>query len=123
MVAESRGICVNYGAVRALDGVSMAVSRGEFVAVLGPNGSGKSSLLRCLAGLLLPDAGAVFLNAQPMSGLTAIDRARTVAFAPQSLESLPGVSAFEFVLSGRYAHLGRWRLFSETSTSTPAYFP
>lgn len=113
MVAESRGVCVNYGAVRALDGVSMAVSRGEFVAVLGPNGSGKSSLLRCLAGLLIPDAGAVFLNAQPMSGLTAIERARAVAFAPQSLESLPGVSAFEFVLSGRYAHLGRWRLFSE----------
>lgn len=112
-VAEARELGVSYGAVRALDGVSVSVAPGEFVAVLGPNGSGKSSLLRCLAGLLTPNSGTVFLNGQPANGLTANGRARTVAFAPQSLESLPGVSAFEFVLSGRYAHLGRWRLFSE----------
>lgn len=48
-----------YGPVRALDGVSLAVSRGEILAVLGPSGSGKSTLLAVIAGLEAPDAGDV----------------------------------------------------------------
>lgn len=46
----------------ALDGVSVAVSAGEALAVMGPSGSGKSTLLHCLAGVLVPDGGVVALG-------------------------------------------------------------
>ena len=48
-----------YGAVRAVDGVSLAVDDGEIVALLGPNGAGKTTLLRMLVGLTRPDTGTV----------------------------------------------------------------
>jgi len=48
-----------YGEVRAVDGVSFAVERGEVVGFLGPNGAGKTTTMRCLAGTLFPDAGRV----------------------------------------------------------------
>jgi ABC-2 type transport system ATP-binding protein len=53
------GLRKSYGSVRALDGVSLEVRTGEFVALLGPNGAGKSTLLQVLTGLFAPDAGTV----------------------------------------------------------------
>jgi len=48
-----------YGALRAVDGVSLTVSAGEFVALLGPNGAGKTTLFQLLSGLFVPDAGRI----------------------------------------------------------------
>lgn len=48
-----------YGATKALDGVSLSVSRGEFVALLGPNGAGKTTLFQLLSGLFVADAGSI----------------------------------------------------------------
>lgn len=49
----------SYGNLKALDGVSLAVAPGEFVALLGPNGAGKSTLFQLLTGLFVPDAGRI----------------------------------------------------------------
>ncbi|GAB2790464.1 ABC transporter ATP-binding protein [Halomonas shantousis] len=49
----------SYGALKALDEVSLEVGRGEFVALLGPNGAGKSTLFQLLSGLFVPDAGTI----------------------------------------------------------------
>ncbi|HYF50903.1 MAG TPA: ABC transporter ATP-binding protein [Planctomycetota bacterium] len=110
-------LCLNlhltYGtSVRALDGVSLSVSPGEFVSVIGPNGSGKSSLLRASAGLLQVDSGEIRLNGTLIHELSTRDRARRVALVPQNLAVLPGYSVEDFVLMGRYAHLTGWRLFT-----------
>ncbi|MBM3506862.1 MAG: ATP-binding cassette domain-containing protein [Alphaproteobacteria bacterium] len=48
-----------YGSTKALDGVSLGVRRGEFVALLGPNGAGKSTLFQLLSGLFTPDGGSI----------------------------------------------------------------
>jgi ABC-2 type transport system ATP-binding protein len=48
-----------YGAIRAVDGVSLKASAGEFVALLGPNGAGKTTLFQLLSGLFVPDAGSI----------------------------------------------------------------
>jgi ABC-2 type transport system ATP-binding protein len=48
-----------YGAVRALDGVSLAARRGEFIALLGPNGAGKTTLFQLLSGLFAADSGRI----------------------------------------------------------------
>jgi tungstate transport system ATP-binding protein len=54
---ELRGAGVRFGAVQALDGVSLTLHRGDCVAVVGPNGAGKTTLLRLLHGLVAPSAG------------------------------------------------------------------
>jgi ABC-2 type transport system ATP-binding protein len=56
-VVETRGLTRRFGAQLAVDGVELAVERGEVFGFLGPNGSGKSTLLRMLLGLLRPSAG------------------------------------------------------------------
>jgi ABC-2 type transport system ATP-binding protein len=48
-----------YGAIRALDGVSLTAHAGEFIALLGPNGAGKSTLFQLLSGLFVPDSGRI----------------------------------------------------------------
>lgn len=54
-----RGIVKSYGRRRALDGITLAVQAGEFVALLGPNGAGKTTLFQLLSGLFTPDSGQV----------------------------------------------------------------
>ncbi len=59
MTLSIEGLVVRFGPRTVLDGLSMTVADGEVVGVLGPSGCGKSTLLRVVAGLLVPDAGAV----------------------------------------------------------------
>lgn len=61
LVVAVRDLVKTYGRIRALDGVSLSVRRGEVVGLIGPNGSGKSTLVKCLAGLVRPDSGVVGL--------------------------------------------------------------
>ncbi len=56
------GLEAGYGAVRALQGVSLNVQEGETVALLGTNGNGKSTLMKCLTGLVRPTAGSITLK-------------------------------------------------------------
>jgi ABC-2 type transport system ATP-binding protein len=56
---EIRGVTKSFGAVRALAGIDLSVSRGEALALLGPNGAGKSTLIHVIAGLARADAGRV----------------------------------------------------------------
>ena len=52
----------NFGAVEALNGVSLDVAEGEKVVIIGPSGSGKSVLIRCINGLEVPDSGTVVVE-------------------------------------------------------------
>jgi thiamine transport system ATP-binding protein len=65
---EVKGVTVRFGDTMALDGIDLAVSDGEVVAVLGPSGSGKSTLLRVVAGLQQPDGGSVAWNGTDLAG-------------------------------------------------------
>ncbi len=58
-IAGLSGVTKRYGAVRALDGLSLTLRRGEVLALLGPNGAGKSTAIRCLLGLIAPTSGTV----------------------------------------------------------------
>jgi branched-chain amino acid transport system ATP-binding protein len=63
---EVEQIHVSYGALTALNGVSLIVHTGEMVALVGPNGAGKSTLLKAIAGLLVPREGMIRWNGKPI---------------------------------------------------------
>lgn len=65
---EAQGLTKTYGARRAVDGISFAVSPGEVVGFLGPNGAGKTTTMRMLAGLVRPTAGRASVMGSPVPG-------------------------------------------------------
>jgi len=73
---EVRDVVVDYGGVRALDGVSMSVSPGAIVGFIGANGSGKTTLLDVISGQTRPAAGTVALDGQDLADHLPEDRAR-----------------------------------------------
>lgn len=89
-----------------VDGVTLAVGRGDLVGILGPNGSGKTTLLRLLSGTRVPTSGRVLLDGGAMARMSRRDIARRLAVVPQETELAFEYSALEIVLMGRHAHLG-----------------
>ena len=59
---EVRGIKKSFGAVEALKGVNFEVRSGEVLGLIGDNGAGKSTLVKCVAGIVKPDAGEILIN-------------------------------------------------------------
>ena len=57
-----RGLCKNYGEVRALDGIDLEIPGGEIFGILGPNGSGKTTLLKIISSIMEPTSGLVSVN-------------------------------------------------------------
>ncbi|HEU4369787.1 MAG TPA: ABC transporter ATP-binding protein [Methylomirabilota bacterium] len=87
--------------VTILDGVSLAVTAGEVVAVTGPSGSGKSTLLGLIAGLDTPSAGSITVDGVEVTGLGETElarfRRRTIGFVFQSYHLIPTLTAAENV--------------------------
>ncbi|MBR0435949.1 MAG: ATP-binding cassette domain-containing protein, partial [Clostridia bacterium] len=92
-----------YGAgnaeVRALDGVSFSVEKGEFLAIIGPSGSGKSTLLHALGGVDRPTSGKVYMNGQDVYAQNeeqlAIFRRRHVGLIYQFYNLIPVLNVVE----------------------------
>jgi branched-chain amino acid transport system ATP-binding protein len=75
LACEVRGVTKAFGAVAAVDKVSVAVERGSLTCLIGPNGAGKSTLLHCISGLLRVDAGSVLVEGEEITRWTAHRRA------------------------------------------------
>src|SRR3954463_6025370 len=86
---EARGLWFAYsgGGPEAVRGATLAVERGRLSAVVGANGSGKSTLVRLLAGLLKSARGEVLFDGAPLSSLSPRERARRVAYVPQTVST------------------------------------
>ena len=61
-ILGAKEVVLSFGDTPALRGASVSVARGEILAVMGPSGSGKSTMLHCLAGILVPDSGEIWLS-------------------------------------------------------------
>ncbi|MDN7024425.1 ABC transporter ATP-binding protein [Methanoculleus sp. FWC-SCC1] len=97
-----------FGSKTVLDGVSMTCAEGELVGVVGPNGCGKTTLMRCMAGYLVPDAGSIAYNGRPLRDLPPRECARIRAVVEQQLVTPFDFSVYEYVMLGRTPYLGRF---------------
>jgi putrescine transport system ATP-binding protein len=79
------GVVKKFGAVRAVDRLSLDIRRGEFFALLGPSGCGKTTLLRMLAGFETPDEGAVLLDGQDIAQVLPHERPVNMMFQNYAL--------------------------------------
>jgi iron complex transport system ATP-binding protein len=87
-------------------GLDVALATGEVLALLGPNGGGKTTLLKTLIGLLAPKAGEVRLGDRRLETYASRERARLIAYVPQSHAATFAFTVETMVLMGRTAHGG-----------------
>lgn len=73
---EVRDVRKHYGAIRAVDGVTLSVGPGEIVGVIGPNGSGKTTLFNSILGQIRPTAGKVEFCGEDITGMSPLDLSR-----------------------------------------------
>ncbi len=105
-ILETRRLRKVYGSgdteVRALDGVDLAVEKGEFAAVVGTSGSGKSTLLHMLGGLDRPTGGSVIVDGRDLSTLKdeelTIFRRRKIGFVFQNYNLVPVLNVYENIV-------------------------
>ncbi len=104
---ELRGISKHYPAVRANDGVDLAVAPGEIHAVLGENGAGKSTLMKVIHGAVMPDAGSVHWNGERVAIQSpAMARALGISMVYQHFSLFDTLSVAQNVWLGLDKHLG-----------------
>jgi osmoprotectant transport system ATP-binding protein len=89
VVLSASGVVRRFGAVTALDGVSLEVRAGECVALVGESGSGKSTLLRTFNRLTDPDSGVIAVDGEEVTTLDAVALRRRIGYVPQDGGLLP----------------------------------
>ena len=95
---EFDNVSKHYGPVKAVDGVSLSVKKGEFFSLLGPSGCGKTTTLRMIAGFESPDDGEIYLGDEPINALTPNKRDTAMVF--QSYALFPHYNVFDNVAYG-----------------------
>ncbi|GGP64479.1 ABC transporter ATP-binding protein [Saccharothrix coeruleofusca] len=99
-------------------GLDVAVPDGSFTVIVGPNACGKSTLLKALARMLKPRAGAVLLDGKAISSYRSKDVARLLGLLPQTSIAPGGITTGELVARGRYPHqrvLRQWSVQDEAA--------
>jgi len=89
------GVTKHFGAVRAVDGVDLAVQRGELFGLIGHNGAGKSTLIKLMLGLLKPSAGTIAIDGTPVTGRAFRDVRRRIGWLPENVVLYDNLSGHE----------------------------
>jgi iron complex transport system ATP-binding protein len=103
---QAQALDVGYPGHAVGSGFTLALPPGRVLALLGPNGGGKTTLLKTLLGLLPPRGGQVLLDGQPLAAYSVRERARRLAYVPQSHAGAFAYTVADLVLMGRTAHAG-----------------
>jgi branched-chain amino acid transport system ATP-binding protein len=101
MMLNVQGLRTGYGRIPILNGISFAVSEGEFIGILGHNGMGKTTLLKALMGFLPATGGRVQFGTDDVTGAEPYRRARLgLGYVPQGREIFPGLTVHDNLRMG-----------------------
>ncbi|MFC1859175.1 ABC transporter ATP-binding protein [Thermodesulfobacteriota bacterium] len=105
VLLELADIHMYFGKVRALDGVSLKVRKGEIHSVIGPNGAGKTVMMNCVNGLYHPNQGDIFFKQQKINRRRPHERAKLgIARTFQKVEVFGGLTVLDNIRLGRHIH-------------------
>ena len=103
MLLEVKDLCVAYGDIEAVHGISFGIDQGELVSIIGANGAGKTTTLRALMGLQPVRSGSIFFEGTDITHLPAHERARTgIRIVPERARCFPQLTVYENLLMGVY---------------------
>ncbi|TEB10403.1 ABC transporter ATP-binding protein [Pelotomaculum propionicicum] len=103
-VLQAKELAVGYDSRTVVGGINLEALKGQFICLLGPNGSGKSTILRCLAGLLAPLQGSVFLKGNLLYRMEPKELSRTMAVVLTERLSPGLITVFDVAAMGRYPY-------------------
>lgn len=119
-ILDARGLGFAVPGRKILDGIDLAIGRGEVAALVGHNGSGKSTLIKLLARQIQPTAGTIAFEGRPIGTFGSREFSRKVAYLPQDLTTASGMTVRELVASGRYPWHGALGRFTEDDAAKVA---
>jgi branched-chain amino acid transport system ATP-binding protein len=115
---EIHDLQAGYGSGVVLQGLRLAIRRGEVVALLGRNGMGKSTALKTIVGLVEPKAGTIKFNGRDITQLPAFEKSqRGIGYVPEGRRLFPGLSVDEHLVAtfrpGAFSPMEVYRLFPQ----------
>ncbi len=96
-------LCVSYGGIKAVKGISLVVPEGDIVTLIGANGAGKSTILRTISGLVKPESGKITYNGEDITGAqttTLVEKGITLV--PEGRRVFPNLTVLENLKIGAY---------------------
>ncbi|MES2666498.1 MAG: ABC transporter ATP-binding protein [Pseudomonadota bacterium] len=114
MPFDVQDLTLRLGGKPVLHGITARLPDSGITGIIGANGCGKTTLLRCLAGVLRPDAGRVLHGGTDLANLPPRQRAQTIALLPQSATAPPGLTVRQLVARGRTPWLRPFQPMSRT---------
>jgi branched-chain amino acid transport system ATP-binding protein len=122
-VLRLEDVVVSYGGLRALDGVSLEVQQGEFVAVVGPNGAGKTTLFKAISGTAPASAGRITFEGQDLLAVPPARRAHLgIAHVPEGRQVFSTMTVLENLEMGAHTQAGRAK-WTDNLAAILALFP
>ena len=111
---EARGLAIQFGGIKAVDGISFAVDAGEVFTIIGPNGAGKTTIFNLISRIYRPSAGAILLDGVDITAIPAHHIARLgIARTFQNIELFDNRSVLQNIMVGQHVHI-RTNLLAET---------
>lgn len=96
-------LCVSYGGIKAVKGISLTVPEGEIVTLIGANGAGKSTILRTIAGLVKPESGKILYHDEDITGSSTTSIVeKGITLVPEGRRVFPDLTVLENLKIGAY---------------------
>ena len=103
-ILEIKDLHVNYGAIKALKGISLKVPKGEIITIIGANGAGKTTTVSTIAGLLKPLKGEILFNGKKINGLPSHEINHLgISLSPEGRRIFPELTVLENLNMGSYS--------------------
>ena len=120
---EIEALGAGYGAVPVLNGVTISVGAGDFVAIVGPNGAGKTTLFKTISGIVPPMSGAIRFEGKDLLAVAPYARPHLgIAHVPEGRQVFPSLTVLENLEMGAATETGR-RNWAENLEKVYTWFP